>query len=100
LVLSDTDEEENLRPGLSVDWNWKESVATIQIWKYSELHGVTNDVLDRLNTPNVSLDLFFTLFDDNFWDMVVTQTNLYAEQIMSNGRRRKVDNNWFPVTKN
>ncbi|XP_023288038.1 piggyBac transposable element-derived protein 4-like [Orussus abietinus] len=99
LIISDSDEEENPRPDLSVKWNWKETDNTIKIWEYSDSHGVKDYVLDQLETHDGLLDLFFIVFDDSFWDIVVTQTNLYAQQIMSNGRRKKVDDGWFPVTK-
>ncbi|XP_015437848.1 PREDICTED: piggyBac transposable element-derived protein 4-like [Dufourea novaeangliae] len=99
LIIRDSDEEENPRPEVSLEGNWQESDNTPTIWEYSEACGVKGYVLDRLGTNDGLLDLFLIIFNENLWDIVVTETNRYAEQIMSNGRRRKQDDGWFPVTK-
>ncbi|CAK9832739.1 PiggyBac transposable element-derived protein 4 [Anthophora retusa] len=99
LIIRDSDEEENPRPEVSLEWNWQESDNTPTIWEYSEACGVKDYVLDQLRTNDGLLDLFFIIFDENFWDVIVTQTNLYVQQIISNGIRRKLDDGWFPVTK-
>nr|XP_034194807.1 piggyBac transposable element-derived protein 4-like [Osmia lignaria] len=78
--------------------NWKETDNRPTIWEYSESRGVKHYVLNQLGTNYGILDLFFVVFDENLWDIVVTQTNLYAEQIMDNGRKR-LDDGWFSVTK-
>lgn len=83
---------------MSVEWNWKEIDNTLTIWKYSESCAVKDYVLNQLGM-NAGLDLFFVVFDENLWDTVVTQTSLYAQQIMNNGRRRRLDDGWFPVAK-
>ncbi|KAG7188078.1 hypothetical protein KM043_015928 [Ampulex compressa] len=54
-------------------------------------------------SPEVSLEWNWQKSDNTptileFSESCVTQTNLYAEQ-MGNGRRRKLDDGWFPVTK-
>ncbi|XP_043498457.1 piggyBac transposable element-derived protein 4-like [Polistes fuscatus] len=98
-IIRESDEEENPRPEGSLEWNWQKNNNTPTIWEYSGTCGVENYVLDQLETNYGLLDLFFIIFDDNLWDIVVTETNRYAEQIMSNGRRRKLDDGWFPITK-
>ncbi|KAI4472919.1 hypothetical protein M0804_015557 [Polistes exclamans] len=93
-IIHESVEEENPRPEGSLGWNWQKNNNTPTIWEYSGTCGVKNYVLDQLETNYGLLDLFFMIFDDNLWDIVVTVTNRYAEQIMSNGRRRKLDNSF------
>jgi len=39
------------------------------------------------------------MFDDKFWEILVTETNLFARQTINNERKkRKVDDTWYPVT--
>ncbi|KAK2578806.1 hypothetical protein KPH14_012835 [Odynerus spinipes] len=99
-IIYDSDEEENTRHEVTVKWNWKETNNRPIIWKYSESPGVKDYVLNQLGANHGLLDLFFVVFDENFWDILVTQTNLYAKQIMNDERRRKLDDGWFPVTHN
>ena len=38
------------------------------------------------------------MFNSIFWENLVTETNLYAEQIINNeNKRRKIDKAWFPI---
>lgn len=99
-IIYDSDEEENTRHEVNVEWNWKETNNRPIIWKYSESRGVKDYVLNQLGANHGLLDLFFVVFDENFWDILVSQTNLYAKQIMNDERRRKLDDGWFPVTQN
>lgn len=99
-IIYDSSEEENTRHEVNVEWDWKETNNRPIIWKYSESRGVKEYVLNQLGANHGLLDLFFVVFVENFWDILVTQTNLYAEQIMNDERRRKLDDGWFPVTQN
>ncbi|CAD1474233.1 unnamed protein product, partial [Heterotrigona itama] len=98
-IILDSSEEEDSRPESSVlNGIGRKLMNRAIIREYSESRGVKDHVLNQLGANHGLLDLFFAVFDGNLWDMLVTQTNLYAQQIMNDERRRKMDDGWFPVT--
>ncbi|KAL2717623.1 piggyBac transposable element-derived protein 4-like [Vespula squamosa] len=99
IIVDESSEEENIKPKWNGSWDWKETNNVPIIWNYSQSCGIKDFVLNQLSDDHGVLELFFTVFDENFWNLLVTQTNLYADQIMSNERkRRKMDDTWFSVT--
>lgn len=72
-IIDDSSEEENTKPELSVKWDWKETDNTPIIWKYFESCGVKDYVLNQLGANHGLLDLFFIVFEENLWDILITQ---------------------------
>ena len=98
VVEDDTDDDEDyVNDQLSGRWIWKDKNNEPKIWKYTETPGV-KATLFQLGKNKRELDVFNVIFDSVFWENVVTETNRYAEQMINNkNKRRKIDENWFPV---
>lgn len=60
------------------------------VWNYFQSYGIKNFILNQLSENHEFLVLFFIVFDEDLWDILITQTNLYVRQIMNDERRRKV----------
>ena len=57
--------------------------------------------LRPLGGSRKELDTFNEIFDDIFWEIIVTETNWYADQIRANQiRTRKINDTWFPIDSN
>lgn len=57
--------------------------------------GLTEEALCQLGGE---FDIFNLIFDDIFWNNIVTETNQYADQIRENPHRtREIDDAWFLV---
>ncbi|KAL6419436.1 hypothetical protein ACFW04_011413 [Cataglyphis niger] len=51
-----------------------------------------------LSTSKEEMEVFNIMFNSIFWENLVTETNLYAEQIINNeNKRRKIDEAWFAI---
>lgn len=79
-------------------WLWVERRNSPKIWDYTMTPGIREAALRQLGRSRRELDIFHLIFDDIFWDNIVTETNRYADQIRENPRRRReLDDTWFPV---
>ena len=60
--------------------------------------GIKEAALRQLGGNKRELDIFNIIFDNMFWENIVTETNRYADQIQTNPNRiRRIDDTWFPV---
>ncbi|XP_046142213.1 piggyBac transposable element-derived protein 4-like [Osmia bicornis bicornis] len=95
-IIDESSEEEGTT---QQSWIWQEVKNTPIVWKYSEHHGIKASVLNNLSNNSRILDLFFIIFDNKFWEILVTETNRFAQQTIHNEhKRRHVDDTWYPVT--
>lgn len=78
-IIYDSSEEENTGHEVNIEWDWKETDNRPIIWQYSESRGVKDYILNQLGANHGLLGLFFVVFDENLWDILVTETNLYAQ---------------------
>ncbi|KAK1117328.1 hypothetical protein K0M31_016702 [Melipona bicolor] len=97
LVIDDTSDEDQL----SEPWIWKEIRNSPKIWNYTKTPGIKEAALRQLGGNKIKLDIFNIIFDNMFWENIVTKTNRYADQIRTKTNRiRRIDNTWFPVDSN
>lgn len=60
--------------------------------------GIREADLRQLGGSRRELNIFHLIFDDLFWDNIVTETNRFADQVRENPRRRReLDDTWFPI---
>ncbi|ELQ75628.1 hypothetical protein THOM_1417, partial [Trachipleistophora hominis] len=79
-------------------WVWKKNENQPKIWQYMEIPGIKAATLDQLSTNKEEIEVFNIMFNNIFWENLVTETNQYAEQIINNeNKRRKIDKAWFPI---
>lgn len=63
--------------------------------------GIRVAILDQLGRSKRELDFFYIMFDNVFWDNIVTETNRYAGQtIINENKRKKIDETWILVNCN
>ncbi|KAK2578604.1 hypothetical protein KPH14_012223 [Odynerus spinipes] len=94
LVIDDTSDDDQLPES----WPWKEIRNSPKIWDYTMTPGLTEGALCQLGGNGGEFDIFNLIFDDIFWNNIVTETNQYADQIRENPHRtRDIDDAWFPV---
>lgn len=97
LVIDDTSDDDQLPE----PWLWKEIRNSPKIWDYTMTPGIREAALRQLGGSRRELDIFHLIFDDIFWENMVTETNRYADQIRANPRgTREIDDTWFPVDSN
>ncbi|XP_043529386.1 piggyBac transposable element-derived protein 4-like [Frieseomelitta varia] len=98
VIEDDTDDEDYVNQTLSDEWVWKEKDNKPKIWNYTEIPGVKMATLSQLSENKRELDVFNVIFENVFWENIVTETNRYAEQIINNkNKKRKIDETWVPV---
>nr|XP_022921145.1 piggyBac transposable element-derived protein 4-like [Onthophagus taurus] len=96
-VIDDTSDDDQLPE----PWLWQERRNSQKIWYYTMTPGIRAAALRQLGGSRRQLDVFNLIFDDVFWENIVTETNRYADQIRTNSRRtRQIDDSWFPVDSN
>lgn len=98
VIEDDTDDDDRINHQLSEEWIWKEKNNRPKIWNYMETPGIKTATLCQLGENKRELDVFNVIFDNLFWENIVTETNRYAEQIINNkNKKRKIDETWVPV---
>ncbi|XP_076652740.1 piggyBac transposable element-derived protein 4 isoform X3 [Halictus rubicundus] len=98
LITEDDTDDELINRQLSERWFWKEENNKPKIWKYTQTPGIRVAILDQLGESKRELDVFDIMFDNVFWENIVTETNRYAERtIINENERRKIDESWTPV---
>lgn len=74
-----------------MSWIWQKVKNTPIIWKYFKIHVIKVSVSNNLNENPGLLELFSIIFD-NFWKILVNETNLFAHQTIYDKQKiRKVD---------
>ena len=87
---SESEEDEDVEE--EEQWAWSEEINRRNDIDFNEFVGLSADVnLRSLTSSKGSFDLFFT---DQVWELLVTQTNLYANQ--KRGAAEK--SVWYPVS--
>lgn len=87
-----TDDEDSINHQLSKQWIWREENNKPKIWKYIQTPGVSVAILDQLGGSKRELDYSYIMFDNVFWDNIVTETNRYVGQaIINENKRKKID---------
>ncbi|XP_017795982.1 PREDICTED: piggyBac transposable element-derived protein 4-like [Habropoda laboriosa] len=101
IIEDDTDDEDSINHQLSKQWIWKEESNKPKIWEYMQTPGIGVAILDQLGRSKRELDFLYIMFDNVFWDNIVTETNRYAEQtIIDENKKKKIDETWIPVNSN
>jgi len=86
----DSEEEE--------EWNWKERENIVDIKQFTATAGINCLVLRRLGTNATPLCVFKEVLCDDFYEIIVRETNRYATQ-RSREEHTKIKEQWYPVTK-
>ena len=87
---TDDDEEEDDFRGFQVDWR-TDSYEPRNMKRFSRTPGVKQHI-----PVNASpLEVFSKIFTEELWDLLVTETNRYAEQ----ARQTPTNSKWTPVSK-
>lgn len=85
LIIEDDnkeEEEEDMCHQLE-QWIWEKTNNDPKIWKYRQIRGIK----EQLDKNCSKLDIFYTIFDNIFWEVIVTETNRYADQVISDENR-------------
>lgn len=82
------------------EWIWEEIDNVPKIKKFTEMSGVNALILRKLGANPKSFDVLEEVLNMNFWEILSTETNRYAEQELKKEYRtsKKMDVEWFPVT--
>ncbi|XP_015598511.1 piggyBac transposable element-derived protein 4-like [Cephus cinctus] len=78
-------------------WNWTEEENIVNIKQFTETPGINPLVLRTLGANSTPLCVLKQILSDDFFQMIVTETNRYAAQ-MNMQRNTKMSKDWFPVT--
>jgi hypothetical protein len=100
--IEDESEDENLSfEILPVQWDWKESDNDSKIWEYTKTSRIKGDFFGVDRFEQNEIDFFNLFFDNSFWDLIVTETNRFAEQTINClDTKKKMDENWEPIDLN
>lgn len=79
------------------EWNWREKENIVNIKQFTETSGINPLVLRRLGTNATPLCVLNQVLCDDFFEMIVRETNRYAAQ-MKMEQNTKMNQEWFPVT--
>ena len=79
------------------EWNWKEKQNIVNIKQFTETPSINPLVLRRLGTNATPLCVLKQFLSDDFFEMIVRETNRYAAQINME-RNTKMSKKFFPVT--
>ena len=98
-LSSSSDSESDDEP-LPEQWICKETDNLFDIKNFSETAGINSVCLHRLGENPTALKVLNQVLTDNFWDIVVNETNKYAKQVIEKeGITKKKNQRWFPVTR-
>ena len=87
---SESEEDEDLEE--EEQWAWSEEINRRNDIDFNEFAGLSADV--NLRSLTSSKGFFYLFFTDQVWELLVTQTNLYANQ--KGGAAEK--SVWYPVS--
>ncbi|KAG7202527.1 hypothetical protein KM043_009727 [Ampulex compressa] len=95
-IIDESSEEESTTQQFCI---WQKVKNAPIVWKYSEHHGIKASVLNNLSDNPRILDRFFIKFDNKFWEILVAETNRFADQTIHGERKKRyVEDTWYPVT--
>lgn len=96
-IISDDEEEvqnENRERNVSSqEWIWKDTENITQVWEYSRISRI--HILVGQNVT--ALQMTSGVLAEDFWKIIVTETNRYASQTLQNENRklRKFEDIWW-----
>ncbi|GFT52655.1 hypothetical protein NPIL_313741 [Nephila pilipes] len=96
--LSSTDSESSHE--ILDEWIWEENENVPDVKRFFEVSGINTLSLQRLGDNHKTLDVLNEVLKEDFWNIIVEETNRYARQIIEKeGLRGKKNRNerWFPV---
>lgn len=100
--VDDCSENPAKRPRLEnsqTEWTWKTTDNEPQIKQFTATSGIKPNVLQRLGSDPSALKVFSEVFTEQFWELLAKETNIYAEQIITEGsKKKKIDNEWFQMS--
>ncbi|CAK9820042.1 PiggyBac transposable element-derived protein 4 [Anthophora quadrimaculata] len=79
------------------EWNWTEDENIVNIKEFTETPGINPLVLRTLGADSTPLCVLKQILSDDFFEMIVRETNRYADQ-MNMEHTTKMSKDWFPVT--
>lgn len=70
------------------------------IWNFTAVVGINSANLIRFGKNVSSLDIFYEIFNDDFWEMLANETNKYANQTLSGDESKQqiIDKDWSDTT--
>ena len=82
------------------EWIWEDKDNIPEISQFSEVPGINPCTLRKLGNNPDALSVLQEVLQNDFWDMLSKETNLYAEQVQENQQHNKTKllKEWFPVT--
>ena len=80
------------------EWNWKEKENIVSIKQFTATSGITCSVLQRLGMDGIPLCVFKEVLCDDFFEIIVRETNRYAAQTRIEEDSKK-KGEWYPLTK-
>jgi hypothetical protein len=60
------------------NWDWKQQPNVVKNIPFTGCAGINNIISRRLDDSCTELDVFSTFLSDDFWQMIVRETNVYA----------------------
>lgn len=99
-LRSDDSEPSGIADTSSEEWIWKEIDNVPEIKKITGTPGVNPLIMQKLGANPKSLEVFEEVLNMNFWEILSTETNRYAEQEIKKEQcpSKKIYVEWFPVT--
>ncbi|KAG0433428.1 PiggyBac transposable element-derived protein 4 [Dictyocoela muelleri] len=82
------------------NWQWQVRDNIPKIWNFTEVVGIKSANLIRLGKNVSSLDVFYEIFNNDFWEMLANETNRYANQTLSGDKSKLkiIDKDWSDTT--
>ncbi|XP_053987416.1 piggyBac transposable element-derived protein 4-like [Hylaeus volcanicus] len=98
-TFSDDSNSDECMNTVSDQWKWTTNKNNPKIWQYSNTSGVNESVLERLGSNVSVLDVFNEILDEQFWQLLVTEMNRFANQQLTdnNYKKKRFDEKWFPT---
>ncbi|KAG7188080.1 hypothetical protein KM043_015930 [Ampulex compressa] len=79
------------------EWNWTEDENIVNIKEFTETPGINPLVLRTLGADSTPLCVLKQILSDDFFEMIVRETNRYADQ-MNMEHTTKMSKDWFHVS--
>ncbi|XP_012244020.1 uncharacterized protein LOC100749365 [Bombus impatiens] len=86
MIIHESSEEESTT---RQSWIWQKVKNTPIVRKYSDHHGIKASVLNNVSDNPRILNLFFITFDNKFWEILVTETNRFADQTIHDELKKR-----------
>ncbi|KAG8238819.1 hypothetical protein J437_LFUL010533 [Ladona fulva] len=81
---SEGDEASTSTSAFREEWVWEEKDNVPELKQFTEISSVSTSFLCRLGNNPKALQVFEEVLSDDFWEMLSTETNRYAKQVVEN----------------